>query len=354
MDYSQTKYDVIPYVPLTQEKLLKCTSLLVESNIILKKWASYLGNKKRQEFRKLLFKGIKDCQQMRQFEVKLFGGNIPESLLCQFRCERQYIIDIHHKYYPDLGGTVEWTMLCGFSAIAKKLAQKWASYNHAEWKIKNRANQNKGDFNNEAYIALLNAIYGYTNPEIKFITYVHTSINNRMIRYANISDNMFSLSNNHIKLLIRFESTYRSFNDHVTFDQVIEKMGIDPKENRKTYLTLISLLRKVSLDSELKNRDNRNSETFGDEEESSDYADFSKQNKENPVAKMSVENALKATNLTEFEKALLEASMCPYVGWQSDIASKHINPKTGKPYSRMWATYALRNALEKLKYKLTA
>jgi hypothetical protein len=53
-------------------------------------------------------------------------------------------------------------------------------------------------------------------------------------------------------------------------------------------------------------------------------------------------------HLSEWEQAVLSAAMEGEYGWQARVAADHINPETGKPYSRMAPAVAINRIKEKV------
>jgi isocitrate dehydrogenase len=59
--------------------------------------------------------------------------------------------------------------------------------------------------------------------------------------------------------------------------------------------------------------------------------------------------AVKDANLDEFELACLMAEIFPYHGWKEDVASKHINKRTGERFTRQNIQYALERVKKKVR-----
>ncbi len=200
------------------------------------------------------------------------------------------------------------------------------------------------DYLNEGYIALLDAIYGYTNNQINFSTFAWASLKNRMIWTTNGSNPMCPLTTPDLALLVKYEKSRQSFNDRATFDQVTEAMGLT-EEQRKL---LSSIMTTVHAESQL---DKTGMSTDND----SDYTSLGsmQENKESPTETVEVvRDAIKRAGLTEFEQLVLDTSMNEYYGWQTDLARKNINPNTNKPLSKTRIAQVLRSAQQKVRSAL--
>ena len=325
--------DTVPYTKLTKKAEEKCLDLLVRANILLKKWAECFGARKSREFRKLLFKGHRDKVVMAEVEQA-----IPVTLLDEFRQERQFIIAIHVTEYPDLDNrTVEFAMLCGYSALARKHAKRWFAQNGEG------NGMSLGDYINEAYMALLDSIYGYTDPSMgTFSNFAWNSLKNRMIACTNRCNLLCPLTNPDLELLARYEEARRSFNDHVTFDQVTAAMGLDEAQ----YKALGDIMTKVYAESQIA------VDHTGHDDTPNDYTSLRQgidTEGDNRIIRLQVRQAIDDAELTDFERIVLETSMNPYYGWQSDVARKNVNQTTSKPYTRMWVGLALKNAQDKVR-----
>lgn len=337
--------DAVPYVKLSKKEEEKCLALLRRANTILSKWSECFGSRKGREFRKMLFQGHRDATVMKQVEER-----IPADQIEQFRKERQFIIAIHVTKYPDLENrTVEYAMLCGFSAMARKHARRWFNFNGEGNGL------SLSDYLNEAYLCLLDSIYGYTRDDITFATFAWKALQNRMSYVTNKSNLFCPLTNPDLELLTKYEDTKRSFNAPVSFDQVVEAMGLDDEQ----YDALSAILTKVYSESQL----TLTSEDGGDEspEDYTSLRGTMRQEEEENIIKLTVNEAIEMADLTEFERIVLDASMEldpetgePYYGWMSRVARENINPNTNEPYTRMWVSLALKNAYRKIKAVMVA
>lgn len=220
--------------------------------------------------------------------------------------------------------------------ILKKYARLVNRHAGAIWarsKFKNPS-LSREDFYQEAHIALLDALYSYEDENTKFITYAWWCIKNRLNSVLN-HNNHLKFSIKAIKLLNKFELTKALFNCHVTQDQVIEQMNLSDKEKIILNNALVTVI---------------NSSVFEKPGESYDYTDIRKGiDKEENNATFEVRDALAKADLSDLERKIVEAFKVPYYGWQEDIASNNINPRTGIRYSRAAIAVMLEAALKKIK-----
>lgn len=329
--------DMVPYVKLTKKQEEKCLTMLVQGNVMLKEWATYLGDRKARDFRKMLFKGARDKAVMAKLEE-----SIPADQLDTFRNERQFILAVHMTEYPDLNNrTVEYAMLCGFSSLARKHASRWFAQN-----AEGTSGMALSDYLNEAYIALLDAVYGYTDDNIMFTSFAWAALHNRMIYVTNGTNPLCPLTNTDLNLLAKFEETRKSFNERVTFDQVAAAMGLDDEQ----YQTLSKITTKVYTESQMTHKHL----SAGNDDVPNDYTALRTvdPNDDRVETIVSVRDAIERAELNDFERTVLETSMNPYYGWLADVARKSVNLNTHQPYTRAWAMMALKNAQEKVKNAL--
>ena len=276
--------------------------IMTTGNTLLKKRAStLLGNRKEREFRKRLFQGeFKD--QIPQEEL--------ESILA--------VKDIQDEVF------------CGYTRLAIKRANKWC---HSESHIE--------DYTQEASMALIEAIYGYTNCEVKFITYAWITIDNRMKTYIAKTKSLIALSKSHRTLVSDYNKTKEEANGHMTFDEAVIRMDLAPVDIKLLGEALV----KVHVESDVIEWND------GESHQPMNCLDNRGQNVpvEQSCAVVEVMDAIENAGLTVIERSALEASMHSSYGWKKKFAEQHINPKTGKSYSRAAVKIILERAHQKLK-----
>jgi RNA polymerase sigma factor (sigma-70 family) len=327
----------LPQITLTPDQKRKCEEIMTSGNRLLKQWATYYGPKKVKEFRNLILAGNKNP-----------GGVIPEELLPQFHRDLPIILSIKVDRFIELSPanseeiqprTVEEAILSGFAALAAKHAHAWArSYSVSGLSLE--------DLLQEAYMAVIDAIYSYA-PEGEynaFSTFVWYTLRNRMARVLNEQGSRFCpLTNSDLDLVIRYDKTVNNSTEKVTFDQIVEAMGLSSEEG--VYLS--NILHNVVYHGD---KDN-----YSEDGPGPDYTSIRAGIDNEPLEtekiddKLDVETLFQKARLSKLETEVVQASMNPYWGWQSDIAAKSINPSTGLPYSKVWIKKILETALEKLR-----
>jgi hypothetical protein len=335
--------DAVPYIRLSVKEEEKCLEMLRRANRLLQEWSELFGARKSREFRKMLFKAHVNPAMMADIEAK-----IPHDKLDCFRRERQFIIAIHATEYPDLGNrTVEYAMLCGYSSLARKHARRWFSFNGES------GGMGLDDYTAEAYLCLLDAIYGFTKDDYTFSSFAWAVLRNRMSTATNKSNLLRPLTNPDLCLLTQYEAAKKKFNDHVTFDQVAEAMGL----NHDQRLDLNGILMKVVTESQMAPPKDDGEQQGNDLSALRD----TRLEEEQKIIKMDVDEAIENADLTDFERLVLDTSMTfdpetnePPKGWMTKLALATINPNTGRPYTRMWVSLALQSAYQKIKRMLVA
>jgi hypothetical protein len=95
----------------------------------------------------------------------------------------------------------------------------------------------------------------------------------------------------------------------------------------------------------------------------SDYSDMSGDASQNPINNLvassipvehacevaEVQDAIENSGLTMLERSALDASLNASHGWKKAFSDQHINPKTGKSYSRAAVAIILERAHQKVK-----
>lgn len=328
----------VPYVALTASQKEFCFSALVQCSVSLKRWTEVFEFKNCLDFRKKLFKASKNPKELEEMECV-----IPAEMLSDFRFEQKFILSIQNKTHPCLENrTIEWSMLCGFSNLARRLSRKW-------FKAENLiSGMTLDDYESESFLTMLDCIYAYSNPMIEFSSFIWRAITNKMIAVKNL-DNLFCpLKRADQKLLRTYNKTAATFNDAVNFDAVVEKMQITEEERLNLILAMKSNC--LWLASQHVNDDG------GSEEGNCDYTSFRSgidKEVDKKLLTLEVQEAIVRADLSDFERKVLVASMNPHHGWQTEIAAQTINPKTQKPYSRMWIGIVLNSAREKVAKELT-
>lgn len=333
------EFQEVPYVKLSGHQKKKALEILGRGNTLLKKWAEFFPSKKYRQFRNAIMDGDKNPQ-----------GAIPADKLPEFHGDIPFIKAIRQDKYEELDNrSVEQTILEGFAALAKKHARKWSLEGDP-------VGLTRQDFLQEAYMQVIEAMYSWLPVGGSDITtYIWWSLKNRMSNVVNQQGNMLCpLTNSDLELVTKYEQTKRNMHTHVTFEQIIQQLGLSEEEGK--YLN--SLLVRVFAENQLGGSGNGNGSSVNSSfSESGDYGnDYTghrvgmdrEDGTDTYIQSESVTETLNRAGLTSLERQVIEAAMDPYHGWQTEFAATHINPTTQKPYSRMRITQVLDMARDKV------
>lgn len=332
----------IKYVRLSESQKPKAMEILRRGATLLKKWATFYHPKKFRQFRNDVMKGNKNPQDA-----------IPADRIPEFHADLSHILAIR-KPNPEFNGrSVEEAVLENFAALAKQHARQWSSDGDPNGVTRH-------DYMQEAYMTIIEAMYQYTREDIDFSTFVWWALRNRMINVTNSGNLFCPLTNSDLELVIRYDRAKQSHGG--TFDEIVETLGLSTEEGRH----LGSILTKVFSENQLGSHEDRS-----DFEPSNDYTghrvgidslpplvrtELAKDadgevvvvNAVDVEGQEHVNNVLDRANLSLLERKVIEVAMDPYYGWQTEFAKQHVNPDTGKPYSRMRITQVLENARAKV------
>lgn len=290
----------IPYKSIEESRWEQLLATMVAGNTLLKKWSlTLLGNRKEREFRKLLFKGE-------------FKDQIPQD-------ELKAILSVKD---------IQDEVFCGFNRLAIKIANKWCS-----------RKSNIEDCCQEAFVSLVDAIYGYTDSKVKFITYAWVTIQNTMKTYETKESSLMRVSKSHRSLVSEFNKTKKDANRHMTFDEAVIRMDLAPVEIKILGEALVKVIREsdgglADGDTDAGLLDNVVGQSVSVEHNCE-------------VAE--VMDAIDNAGLTALERSALEASMHSSHGWKKAFADQNTNPKTGRPYTRAAVKIILDRAHQKIK-----
>lgn len=324
-------FQEIPYVKLSSVQKKKALEILGRGNVLLKKWAVFFPSKKYRQFRNAVMDGNRNPE----YDGKTV---IPSDKLEEFHADLPFITAIRFNKYDELDGrSAEQAILESFSALAKQHAKKWLKLDSF--------GVTPQDLLQEAYMQVIEAMYSWMpNRNVEISTFVWVSLRNRMSNVANQQGNMLCpLTNSDLELMIKFEKTKRQMPEFFTFDQIIDELGLSQEESNK----LNVLLTRVFTENQLGHEDENNG--F----DSNDYTGHrvgAHQESETDLVlgKQQVSDTLDRAGLTSIERELIEMAMEPFNGWQTEFARTHINPTTGKSYTRMRITQILVMAREKV------
>jgi DNA-directed RNA polymerase specialized sigma subunit len=230
-------------------------------------------------------------------------------------------------------------VMCAFSDMVKERAQLWAK------KLSYGGNfeDHFQDCVQEGYVALMDAIFGYTEDTADFFTYAHSSVHNRLSTYFCNNSHFFRLPHDAIVLLAKFEDARAKFNARTTEDVIIQSMNLSGDE-----VKVLLDARQIVLQGSYVCKQNRESV----ESDSADYTSYRRgidTEKEVTSDNFEIEDAIKRAKLSEMEEKALRSHSSPHWGWQEELAAAHLNPRTGKRYTRQAIGIILEAALKKVR-----
>lgn len=244
--------------------------------------------------------------------------------------------------------SLEGEVISSFSRMFYKIASKWT-------RINNDVCLSVEDLESEAIQAALVAMYGYTDTDYAISTYLYKCVSNKIRNVCNSTNQLSNLGSNAISIKRKYEEAKAKFEGNKNFDEIVQSLDLTEKEMK----ILKSTFSKVLNCSDLSGEDKVNpldytsigkkfSGICGEVEYScvSNGNNFTIRNIESNDKSIS----LNLEEFTELEKIVLEGFMTSNnnLGIGS-LAKKLVNPKTGKPYSRMAITYAWRRVKDKIK-----
>lgn len=246
---------------------------------------------------------------------------------------------------PDIQAVrnIEWKMIQQFYRLTRRLANSWS---------KKVGASSKEDYEQEALMALLDAIYAYTDENTQFITFAWWIIRNRLTTAAN-KDNPFSpLTNEAMSLLKRFDEAKLKFNRYATDQDVYDACGFTEDECKVIREAQVKVYNASVIKDEL------NTNTLADSSDSlGDYTSKRSgidREKDMVARRYEIRDAVRRARLTVLERKVIEAaeqaSYCH--GWQTDFAENNICETTGNHYSRQRIMQIYQRALEKIEVAL--
>ena len=215
------------------------------------------------------------------------------------------------------------------------------------------------DLHLESYISIRNCIVGYSNPDIKMMTYFYVSIRRHLIRKLKSIQGTKDANT----LINQYNKVEKSLNRPTTFDEVVSLMDID-EQTSKQLLQAMSFSFCSNSNDEDSNHDLflNSGLVFNDESGCTGFVRSGTRNG-NSVYRRSkdfdqnidISEILQKIELSNTEflalKGFLDTPSSNSQRVNSGVVMylcDAINPNTNKKYSRMSATLAFRRALEKI------
>jgi DNA-directed RNA polymerase specialized sigma subunit len=311
----------IPSLDLGAKVLEAHCKTMRKGNTLLKQCAEMTGMEHRV-FRSKIFRGFNPAECGK--DGKPVWPNLDHQTIAFIQQARPFIMAVK---------SIEWSMLRAFSPLVRRHARSWGTSGGAIYGM--------DDFLQEGYMALTDAIYAYTCEETKFITFAWWCIYRRMATAANQTNPFGPLTNAAIELLKRFDAAAASINGPVKDEDIYKVAKFTPDEIE----TLKDVKVRVCNETEVV------AYTYNDGESVNDYTAARRgiNTEEDTIPLYEMREALASADLTPFERKVVETSLSPHYGWQSELAASEINPKTKQPYTRAAIGVILERALKKIK-----
>lgn len=330
-------FQKITYVKMTDAQKKSALEILGAGTVLLKKWSVFFPSKKYRQFRNAVMEGSLNPE---------FDGKpmIPQDQLAEFQKDLPTMRAIRQSV-PQLDNrSAEETILQGCAALAQRHVNYWALRANAQ-------GLSDEDMLQEAYMQVIEAMYSWV-PEhnVDIVTFVWSSMNNRFSNVVNQASPFCPLTNSDLQLVAKYHKTKKKMVQFATFDDILSELGLSNDEGK--YLT--SLLTYVFPESTIDLTGNEKNLDASLNDASNDYTVFRQGIDHEPSSLREVDGAdyvsvvLKDSGLSQIERELIEAAMEPYSGWQTQFAKDHINPATGKSYSRMRITQMLSEVRQKV------
>jgi len=305
----------IRHITLKKSEMQELQAIMAKGNTLLKECAAMM-DMTSGEFRGKLFNKRLDTSKLSAEQLQKLNDAIP------------FIMEVRNK--------CETKILNGFARAVYKQARAAAS-NSSDPK------NSLLEFEQEATLGVLECIYGYTDTSFQFTTYVWRAMRRNINKNINRLNPFCPLTNEALGLSQDFDKAKTELslkmNRFVNTEEVITVMGLTEEQKE----ILLAANNKVI---------NEVKAAPGAEVDCNDYTSqrrgIDSDLEEVNVIRKDVRQSLKDAELSDIELHLLLGEMFPYTGWKEDIASKFINPRTGKRYTRE-VTGIIERAKDKVK-----
>lgn len=193
------------------------------------------------------------------------------------------------------------------------------------------------DYYNEALMTARRAVYSYCQVDIKFTTFVQSSIINRF-RNINNANKPLSRVSKKVRNIQQTFAKLKKQSPEMSFDDIVKQMNLSEKE--------IKLLKAAT-------RTVTSMSQFEDNETQSFIETIPCSNNDQLFNGIDMNKILTfiKNEVSDWDYKVFVAFINGSHGWASKIAEENINPETGKKYSRRAPKVALDRVLEKIKVK---
>jgi len=295
---------------LTKTELEEVCQIMSVGNVALRECAEMMGMKRR-EFRGKLFNGRLDTSKLTHEQLEKLKAAKPLIFAVRDECQEK--------------------VRGNFKRLIAQ--QAWlAARNNCDPQTA------KDEFMQEGEIAVLDGIYGYTDTKIKLSTYIWQCIRRRIFDAINHLNPLCPLTNEAIDLVRRVQEV-QGTNSDLTDEQAVEILGFTSEETEVFFRSITKVMNDVKVSSDQEHADDYTAGRRG----------VDRDVKETFFIRKEARQAVKDADLNEFELACVFGDTFPYHGWKEDVAAKHINPQTGKRFTRQNIQYVLERAKDKIR-----
>lgn len=287
----------IPHVAISKTRKVELTEIMVAGNTALRQLHERVkltqgARYSRQQFRIDLFKKLGSAHAPAE-AVNLHGILLPKRSIALIQAVRK----------------VQDEIIAGYTRLVIQRIVKWHRSVPTEL--------DRDDLYQEAVMALIEAVFGYNNPSVKFITYASHAIYRKLIKETLRYRQTGHLTNNGQKLIVDFEKARKQFNGPTSFDQVCDKMGLDEEQRG----ILSSILARVVRISEMSDA--------VDSEESSSFEPTDHRTTEHLDYDQIAAVERVRERLNEWQSDVLDGFLSGHRGWQAEVARKHGKSRMG-------------------------
>lgn len=290
---------MIEVIKLSEKELTSNYEVMRKGNRQLKYLADTTGMEHRK-FRARLFKKVFDPADWPELNEVQLGEFEPA--LADIQAVRN----------------IEVQMMRQFSRLARKHANSWA-------KKMGGTVVDAEDYLQEALMALLDAIYGYTEEDTQFNTFAWWSIQNRLTTAANKNSPFSPLTNEAIGLLKRFDEAKMKMNRRATDQEIYEACDFTEDE------CYVIREAQVKVYNACQVNEHHEEQCSVIVEAASDYTAQRRGidgERDTVPCHYEVRDAMLRANLTARERRVVDTSICPHYGWQTELGKEFGVSKT--------------------------
>jgi hypothetical protein len=305
---------------LSKERMQVVQQTLAQSNILLNEYHKKITSRKGR-------KGHRTHQGKKLTKAKYLS-----EIFCEYNKNPHADVCLHGLVLPnsDVCKIIQTKQL--ESEVIESLVGLVCSIVSKKQKLAKDLILSKEDLESECFGVILENLCKYMNSTNCLSTYIYKCMCRRIYNLCNKTNSLSKLSAKSIDLKRKYLETKNSLLRSSNFEEIVEIMKISQKEIGILQSTLVAKTTHFSETDKIENYEIKNTQEKNNTKlESLNLVDF------------------ELIELSDLEKAVLEG----YVQSKSkkgisSISKNLINPKTGKPYTRMAASIAWKRVQKKL------